>query len=248
VAGGILVPRDEALQPPPRSQDVREFRLSRMTGGGGIERKSLRACCLSYNVGSDNHMDAPRPRPVTLLLQNWRQGDQAALGQIAEMVDRELHRLAASYLRRERPGHTLQPTALVNEAFVRLVGPAAQPDWQSRSHFVAIAAHHMRQILVDYARRHRSAKRGAGATMISLDDAHAASEPRPVDLLALDQALEKLAEVDGRKARAMELKFFGGLEMAEIGSVLGVSVKTVEKDVRLGAAWLRSALSTPPAA
>jgi len=217
-AGGALLHRDEVLQ------------------------------VFTYNVDSDNHMAAPRTRPVTLLLQNWRQGDHAALGQIAEMVDRELHRLAASYLRRERPGHTLQPTALVNEAFVRLVGHAAQPDWQSRSHFVAIAAHHMRQILVDYARRHRSAKRGAGITMISLDAAHAASEPRPVDLLALDQALERLAEVDGRKARAMELKFFGGLEMAEIASVLGVSIKTVEKDVRLGAAWLRSALSTPPAA
>jgi|SRR4051812_7028531 len=191
-------------------------------------------------------MDAPGPPPVTRLLHSWRQGDQAAAGQIAEIVDRELHRLAASYLRRERPGHTLQPTALVNEAFVRLVGQAAQSDWQSRSHFVAIAAHHMRQILVDYARRHRSAKLGAGATMVALEDAQAVSEPRSVDLLALDGALEKLAEVDPRKARAMELKFFGGLEMAEIGSVLGISVKTVEKDVRLAAAWLRSALSSPP--
>ena len=192
-------------------------------------------------------MDAPGTPPVTLLLHNWRQGDQAALGQIAEIVDRELHRLAASYLRRERPGHTLQATALVNEAFVRLVGQAARSDWESRSHFIAIAAHHMRQILVDYARRHRAAKRGAGATLISLDDAEAASDPRPVDLLALDEALAKLAEVDPRKARAMELKFFGGLEMAEIATVLGISVKTVEKDVRLAAAWLRSALSAPPA-
>lgn len=193
-------------------------------------------------------MDSPDTPPVTLLLRHWRQGDQAAFEQIAQIVDHELHRLAASYLRRERPGHTLQPTALVNEAFVRLVGQTAHSDYESRSHFVAIAAHHMRQILVDYARRHRAAKRGAGATMISLDDAQPASQPRPVDLLALDEALEKLTEVNPRKARAMELKYFGGLEMAEIASVLGVSVKTVEKDVRLGVAWLRSALSAPPPA
>ena len=193
-------------------------------------------------------MDGPAPAPVTVLLHNWRQGDQAALGQIAEIVDRELRRLAASYLRRERPGHTLQPTALVNEAFVRLVAQNARQTWESRSHFVAIAAQHMRQILVDYARRRRAAKRGSGITMISLDDARAASNPRSIDLLALDEALRKLAEVDPRKARAMEMKFFGGLEMAEIADVLGISVKTVEKDVRLGAAWLRSALTDVPEA
>ena len=191
-------------------------------------------------------MDAPGFPPVTLLLHQWRQGDQAALDRIAEMVDRELHRLAASYLRRERPGHTLQPTALVNEAFVRLVGQGARSDWESRSHFVSIAAHHMRQILVDYARRHRAAKRGGGETLITLDDAAVVSDPRPVDLLALDEALVKLAEFDQRKARAVELKFFGGLEMAEIASVLGISVKTVEKDVRLAVAWLRAALGTSP--
>jgi len=186
--------------------------------------------------------------PVTVLLQNWRRGDQSALAQVAETLDRELRRLAASYLRRERPGHTLQPTALVNEAFVRLMGQVRQQDWQSRSHFVAIAAQQMRQILVDYARRHRAAKRGDGATMIRIDDAPAATNPRSVDLLALDEALEKLAVVDARKARAMELKFFGGLEMAEIAEVLNISLKTVEKDVRLGAAWLRSALSASPTA
>ena len=192
-------------------------------------------------------MDHEPAAPVTVLLQNWRNGDESALGQVAEIVQRELHRLAAAYLRRERPGHTLQPTALVNEAFLRLVGQRGPTDWQSRSHFVAIAAQHMRQILVDYARRHRAAKRGAAATMVALDDAHAAIDPRPVDLLALDEALTKLAEVDARKALAMELKFFGGLEMAEIAAVLKISVKTVEKDVRLGAAWLRSVLNSAPA-
>lgn len=191
-------------------------------------------------------MDNAQSMPVTMLLQNWRRGDPSALERIAEIVHRELHRLAAAYLRRERPGHTLQPTALVNEAFLRLMGQEGQ-DWESRSHFVAIAAQHMRQILVDHARRHRAAKRGAGATMISLDDAPAATDPRSIDLLALDEALEKLAAVDARKARAMEMKFFGGLEMAEIATVLNVSLKTVEKDVRLGGLWLRSALTSAPA-
>jgi RNA polymerase sigma-70 factor, ECF subfamily len=193
-------------------------------------------------------MDRPRSVPVTILLQKWRGGDDAALAEIAQIVDRELHRLAVSYLRRERTGHTLQPTALVNEAYLRLVGQDAQPDFESRSHFVAIAANHMRQILVDHARRHRAAKRGAGVTLMALDDAHAVSEPLSVDLLALDEALSKLADVDARKARAMELKFFGGLQMAEIAAVLNISVKTVEKDIRLGAAWLRSALSAGPPA
>jgi len=191
-------------------------------------------------------MELPQPAPVTILLQKWRRGDPSALVQVVEIVDRELHRLAASYLRRERSGHILQPTGLVNEVFLRLIGHGAQPDWESRSHFVAIAAQHMRQILVDYARRQRAAKRGDGRTMISLDDAQAATDPRPVDLLALDEALDRLSEVDARKARAIELKFFGGLEMAEIAAVLDISLKTVEKDVRLGAAWLRSALNAQP--
>ncbi len=184
---------------------------------------------------------------MTVLLENWRQGDAAAFAQISEMVDRELRRLAGSYLRRERPGHTLQPTALVNEAFLRLMGQG-EHNWQGRSHFVAIAAQHMRQILVDYARRRRAAKRGAGATLVPLEEIQAGVNAKSVDLLALDEALEKLSAVDSRKARALELKFFGGLEMAEIAAVLNVSLRTVEKDVRLGVAWLRSALRvTPPA-
>jgi RNA polymerase sigma factor (TIGR02999 family) len=124
------------------------------------------------------------------------------------------------------------------------MGQADRVDWESRSHFVAIAARQMRQILVDHARRHRAGKRGAGATMISLDDAPASIPPPSTDLLALDEALEKLAEVDPRKARAMELKFFGGLEMAEIAAVLNLSIKTVEKDVRLAGVWLRARLSS----
>jgi RNA polymerase sigma factor (TIGR02999 family) len=179
-----------------------------------------------------------------MLLQNWRHGDASALDQVAEVVDRELRRLAASFLRRERPGHTLQPTALVNEAFLRLMGQAQRVDWESRSQFIGIAARHMRQILVDHARRHSAGKRGAGATLISLDDAPGSTAPPSADLLALDEALEKLAAVDPRKARAMELKYFGGLEMAEIAGVLNISIKTVEKDVRMAGAWLRTALTS----
>ena len=180
---------------------------------------------------------------ITMLLQDWRRGNPSALEEVARRVDRELRRLAASYLRRERPGHTLQPTALVNEAFLRLMGQGDHIDWESRSQFVGIAARHMRQILVDYARRHQAGKRGSGATLIPIDDAQASSHPRSADLMALDEALQKLAEVDPRKARAMELKYFGGLEMAEIAQVLNVSIKTVEKDVRMAGAWLRAALS-----
>ena len=181
-----------------------------------------------------------------MLLQSWRHGDSSALERVAEIVDRELRRLAGAYLRRERAGHTLQPTALVNEAFLRLMGQADRIDWESRSQFIGIAARHMRQILVDHARRHRAGKRGSGATLVSLDDAPASVSPRSTDLLALDEALEKLAAVDPRKARAMELKYFGGLEMAEIAAVLHLSIKTVEKDVRLAGAWLRAELSSEP--
>ena len=188
-------------------------------------------------------MEEQHPASVTMLLQDWRRGNPSALEEVARVVDRELRRLAASYLRRERPGHTLQPTALVNEAFLRLMGQGDHIDWESRSHFIGIAARHMRQILVDHARRHIAGKRGAGATMIPIDDAPASSNPPSADLMALDQALEKLAEVDPRKARAMELKYFGGLEMAEIAQVLNISIKTVEKDVRMAGAWLRSALT-----
>ena len=188
-------------------------------------------------------MEQQLPASVTMLLQDWRRGSASALDQVARIVGRELRYLAASYLQRERPGHTLQPTALVNEAFIRLMGQRDRIDWESRYQFMGIAARHMRQILVDHARRHSAGKRGAGVTMIPLDDAPASRNPRPVDLMALDEALEKLAEMDPRKARAMELKYFGGLEMAEIAQVLNISIKTVEKDVRMAGAWLRATLT-----
>lgn len=191
-------------------------------------------------------MTEPRPASVTMLLKDWRLGNASALEEVASVVDRELRRLAASYLRRERPGHTLQPTALVNEAFLRLMDKGDRVDWESRSQFIGIAARHMRQILVDHARHHNAGKRGSGGTMIPIEDAPASTHPRSADLMALDEALEKLAAVDARKARAMELKYFGGLEMAEIAQVLNLSIKTVEKDVRMAGAWLRAALTSQP--
>lgn len=184
--------------------------------------------------------------PVTVLLQEWRRGDRDALGQVAEIVDRELRRLASGYLRRESSGHTLQPTALVNEAYLRLMGQAERIDWESRTHFIGIAARHMRQILVDHARRNSAGKRGGGVTVIPLDDAPAAAPGHSTDLLALHEALEKLAAVDARKAQVMELKYFGGLEMAEIALLLNLSIKTIEKDARLAGVWLRAALEAPP--
>jgi RNA polymerase sigma factor (TIGR02999 family) len=188
------------------------------------------------------HVSPEKSASITRLLHEWRQGDAKALEEVTALVDRELHRLAAAYMRRERSGHTLQPTALVNEAYLRIIGQNEQMDWQSRSHFIAIAAQHMRQILVDRVRRRLAGKRGGGAPEISLDDASPSIEAQSADLLALNEALEQLEKVDQRKARAMELKYFGGLEMAEIATALGISVKTVEKDVRLANAWLRRAL------
>jgi RNA polymerase sigma factor (TIGR02999 family) len=180
---------------------------------------------------------------VTRLLGEWRSGNAAALDSLTPLVYRELHRLAAGYLRRERPGHTLQPTALINEAYLRLAGQGEKVDWASRSHFVAVAAQHMRQILVDHARRKLADKRGAGAAAVSLDDAGLFTPERSADLLALDEAIGKLAESDARKARAVELRYFGGLELQEIADVTGVSLRTVQNDLRMAQAWLKARLS-----
>lgn len=179
---------------------------------------------------------------VTSLLKNWRDGDSEAFEQVAALLGSELRRLAASYLRRERSGHTLQPTALVNEAYIRLIHN--EPiDWQSRSHFVAIAARSMRQILVEHARRRLSAKRGSGVEYVSIEDAVPSEDARSIDLLALDEALVALAAVDPRKAQTLEMKYFGGLSSEEIAAVLKVSVKTVERDARIATAWLRATLT-----
>jgi RNA polymerase sigma factor (TIGR02999 family) len=158
------------------------------------------------------------------------------------LVHQELHRLAHHYMSRERPGHTLQTTALVGEAYLRLID---QKDvrWQSRTHFFAIAAELMRRILVDYARSHARVKRGGGAQMVSLDEAALVSRERSTDLVALDEALTKLAEIDPRKSRVVELRFFGGLDVKETAEVLDVHPNTVIKDWSLAKAWLHSRMS-----
>lgn len=184
---------------------------------------------------------------VTRLLRDWKQGDDAALEQLTPLVYQELHRLADSYLRRERPGHTLQPTALVHEAYMRLIGQS-HPEWQSRAHFYGVAARLMRQILVDHARSHRAAKRGGGDRKLSLEDVTLFSAERSAELVALDDALNELTKVDPRKSQAVELRFFGGLTAEEIGEALGISVATVGRELRMAEAWLYREMNRTQAA
>ncbi len=187
-------------------------------------------------------MDEPPADDVTLLLADWRNGDARALERMLPIVYRELQRLAASYLRRERAAHTLQPTALVHEAYVRLVDQRT-PAFRDRAHFFGVAAHVMRQVLVDSARKKRAAKRGGGHD-VALDEIVVAAPERPQDVVALDDALVALAEVDPRKARVIEMRYFGGLGNAEIADVLEISVPTVVRDARFAEAWLRQHLGT----
>jgi RNA polymerase sigma-70 factor (ECF subfamily) len=177
---------------------------------------------------SDNH-------EVTLLLAEWAKGNQQALDDLTPLIYRELRQLAASYLRKERQGHTLQPTALVHEAYVRLVDQS-NPTWQSRSHFFGVAARLMRQILVDYARRKKAGKREG--IKVPLDEAVSFQNERRRDLVALDSGLTALEKIDPRKCRAVELRYFGGLSMEEIAQTLDVSTITVRRDLRMAEAWL----------
>jgi len=177
---------------------------------------------------------------ITRLLQGWRGGDRKALDDLLPVVYKELQRLARFQLRQERPDHTLQSTALVNEVYLRLVGMDA-PQWEGRSHFFAIAAQLMRQILVDYARRRRAVKRGAGAGTLSLEDSSlllSQGQGKDVDVVALDDALKSLAQIDPRKAQVVEMRFFGGLTFEESAEVLKVSVITVQRDWSTARAWL----------
>ena len=179
----------------------------------------------------------PPSEDVTLLLRAWANGSRQALDQLTPLVYSELRRLAGIYMRREEPGNTLQPTALVHEAYIRMVG-STLPAWQSRAHFFGIAAHLMRQILVDHAREQHSAKRGGQAIHVSLDDHLAAAPQQEADLIALDDALERLAVMEPRKAQVVELRFFGGLDLEESAKVLNVSEVTVRRDWRFAKAWL----------
>ena len=181
------------------------------------------------------------PGAITQLLVELRTGNKDAESQLVPLVYEELHRLAQSYMRRERSDHTLQPTALVNEAYVRLVGQ--DKDWQNRSHFFAVGAQVMRRVLVDYARSHRSGKRGGDLQKINVDDLPLGSEHYSKELLALDDALSRLAEWDPRQSRIVELRFFGGLTEEEIGAVVGVSERTVKREWRLARAWLHKTIS-----
>jgi RNA polymerase sigma factor (TIGR02999 family) len=175
---------------------------------------------------------------ITGLLLRWRQGDKGALDALAPLVYRDLRRVAARLLRRERPEHTLQPTALVNEAYLKLLGQSRVPA-ENRSHFFAVAAGAMRHILVDHARGHQRAKRGAGAVAVPLDEAFVFAPERSTDLLALDQALDRLASLDPRKAKVVELRFFAGLNNEEVAEVLEISPNTVMRDWKMAKAWLR---------
>jgi RNA polymerase sigma factor (TIGR02999 family) len=175
---------------------------------------------------------------VTGLLASWRAGNKDARTELIPVVYDELHRLAERNLRRERTDHTLQATALVNEAYLRLVG--AEIPWEDRAHFFAVASRVMRQILVDYARAKGRKKRGADFARVTLDESLAASPQRASDLVALDEALELLAKQDERKARVVELHYFGGLGYEEVARVLDVSVATVNRDLRMAKAWLYS--------
>jgi RNA polymerase sigma factor (TIGR02999 family) len=182
-------------------------------------------------------MTRQSPREVTLLLQNWRCGDQAALDKIVSLVYDELHRLAHIYMLRENPGHTLQTSALVNEAYLRLID-ANQVEWKDRAHFFAIAANVMRRILVQFARSRNSRKRGGGTIEVSFDETAVFSARGDADLTALDDALNALANIDPREARVVELRFFGGLSEKETAEVLGVSDRTVRQDWNHAKAWL----------
>ena len=180
-------------------------------------------------------------RQVTKLLQRWGAGEDEALEALMPLVHEELQKLARSYLRKERAGHTLETGALVNEAYVRLIDQNAV-DWQSRSHFYGIAAKTMRRVLVDHARRQLYQKRGGGARKVSLDEALHVGAQRPEDLVALDDALARLSENDPDKSRLVELRFFGGLSQPEAAKVLGGSLSTVERQWRVAKARLYQAL------
>ena len=188
-------------------------------------------------------MVAPdRPNQVTQLLVDWKLGDANALEQLIPLVYKELRKVAAGYLRNERLDHTLQPTALLHEAYIRMVDQQ-MPEWQNRAHFFGVAARLMRQILVDHARTHKASKRGAELKKISLSDAPLAynQDTKPT-FLALDEALTKLAAMDERKARVIEMRAFAGMSVEDTALALGVSEPTVKRDMRFAQAWLRREL------
>jgi RNA polymerase sigma factor (TIGR02999 family) len=188
-------------------------------------------------------MTTPLPSPqVTQLLADWSGGDSDALDRLIPLVQPELHRLAHHYMSREAIGHTLQTTALLNEAYLQLVDDPKR-SWQNRTHFVAAAAQLMRRIMVDHARERRALKRGGGALKVSLDDAALVTERRSEELLALDEALQELAALDPRKSQIVELRYFGGMTIEETATFLKMSHRSVEREWTMAKAWLYRALS-----
>jgi RNA polymerase sigma-70 factor, ECF subfamily len=190
--------------------------------------------------------DTAGSEEITALLVSWSDGDAEALDRLMPVVHAELRRLARRHMDRERRDHTLQPTALVHEVFLRLTRGAAVR-WQDRAHFYAISARLMRRILVDHARARQFHKRGGGAIAVPLNEALVPREPHTLGVVALDDALNALAQVDARKSRVVELRFFGGLSLEETAEVLQVSVDTVKRDARLAKVWLRRELDPPRA-
>ena len=180
---------------------------------------------------------------VTQLLSRWSQGDRAALEELAPRVQRELHSLARTYLKRVRPYQTLQPTALINEAWLRLLGPSTTIQWENRAHFFGMAARLMRNALVDHARARRAAKRGGGLEALTLEHIAVLCPDRTPDILEVNEALDQLAKVDERKVKVIELRYFGGMTNEEIAAALDLTVPTVKHDLRFGAAWLRRFLA-----
>jgi len=187
-------------------------------------------------------MSQTSPGEVTLWLKAWCKGDAGALERLAPVIEQELRAIARAYLNREASGHTLQPTALINEAYLRLL-EWQTVEWQDRAHFLAVAAKMMRRILVNHAVARRSSKRGGSAILVSIGEAGGVAHKTP-DLIALDEALAQLAEMDPRKSQLVELRYFGGLTVEEAAEVLGISVRTVHREWDLARAWLFRALST----
>lgn len=195
--------------------------------------------------GSESMEDRdPEAQPLTALLSQWSAGNKGAADEIVPILYRELRKVAAARLRSDRSGHTLQPTALVNEAYLKLIGSAPQ-HWENRAHFLTFASHIMRQILTDHARKFRSAKRGGGDVKIELQDRVGAMEHPESLLVALDDALTEFSGVDERKAKLIEMKYFGGLTGEEMATALGIGTATVTRELRLAEAWLRRYVAGP---
>jgi RNA polymerase sigma factor (TIGR02999 family) len=206
-----------------------------------VYNKEKNALEMSYLVPGRDPINTSSSHEVTQLLVAWSDGDQAALEQLTPLVYSELHRLAVGYMRREHPGHLLQTTALVNEAYLRLIY-WKDVRWQNRAHFFGVAAQLMRRILVDFARARRQDKRGDAMRQVSFDEAEATPVEQTAEIIALDEALERLAAIDPRRSRMVELRFFGGLSEEEKAEALKVSPHTVRREWGLARAWLRREL------